>query len=92
MALVIQLVYHGVVGVLVRDVEGGVDGAAVRVLLALREQLLRVEFPVPVVDGVVEGDDDHLGDVLRGQAPGHQGAVGGAEAVGQCALENKWIL
>ena len=51
-----------------------------------------VELPVLVVDGVVEGDDDHLGDVLRGEAPGHQGAVRGAEAVGQCALENKWML
>ena len=36
MALVVELVDHGVVGVLVGDVEGGVDGAAVGVLLALR--------------------------------------------------------
>ena len=35
-ALVVELVDHGVVGVLVGDVEGGVDGAAVGVLLALR--------------------------------------------------------
>ena len=34
-ALVVQLVDHGVVGVLVGDVEGGVDGASVWVLLAL---------------------------------------------------------
>ena len=51
-----------------------------------------VELPVLVVDGVVEGDDDHLGDVLRGEAPGHQGAVRGAEAVGQCALGNQRIV
>ena len=36
--LVAELVDHGVVCVLVGDVEGGVDGAAVGVLLALGDQ------------------------------------------------------
>ena len=91
-ALVVELVDHGVVGVLVGDVEGCVDGAPVGIFLALREQLTRVQIPVLVVDGVVEGDDHHLGDVLRYEAAGHQGAVHGAEAVWQRALQYQYFF
>jgi len=37
-----------------------VDGATVGVLGRWREELLGVQLPVLVVDGVVEGDHDHL--------------------------------
>ena len=36
------------------------DGAAVRVFGGRGEELLGVQLPVLVVDGVVEGDDHHL--------------------------------
>ena len=46
-ALVVELVDHGVVGVLVGDVEGGVDGAAVGVLLALECNSIDIYFSPP---------------------------------------------
>ena len=81
--------HHGVVCVLVRDVECGVDGAAVGVLPAGLEELVLVELPVLIVDCVVEGDGDHLGDVAGHQTAGDQGAVGRAEAVGKRALNRE---
>lgn len=45
-----------------------------------------VEFNVVVVDGVIEGDGDHLGDVSGGQVAGNYCAVFGTEAVGQHTL------
>lgn len=73
-----------VVAVLVRDEVRGFDVAAVGVLALSVEHLL-VQLDVVVVDGVVESDGDHHGDVFGGKASGNRGAVLGAEAVGQDA-------
>ena len=62
-----------VVAVLVRDKEGGLDVATVGVLALLVEDLL-VQVNVVVVDGVVKGDGDHLGNVLAVRAGGSNGA------------------
>ena len=70
----------GIVGVLVGDEEGGFNIATVRVLPLAVEYVL-VKFDVIVVDGVIKGDGDHLGDVLGRQVVRDAGAVLGAEAV-----------
>ena len=44
-------------------VEGGLDGAAIGVVAAAEEVL--VELLVQVVDGVVEGQEDKLGNLVR---------------------------
>lgn len=80
----VRLLNGGVVGVLVRDKERRLDVAAVGVLPLAAEDLL-VQFDVVVVDGVVEGDGDHLGHVFGRQVSGYRRAVFGAETVGQHA-------
>ena len=51
------------------DVEGSLDVTAVRILPLLVENL-GVEVNVVVVDGVVEGDGDHLRDSVAGTSIG----------------------
>lgn len=53
-----------VVGVLVRDEEGGLDFATVRVLAFPVEDLF-IQADIVVVDGVIERDRDHLRYVLE---------------------------
>ena len=50
------------------------------------EELVLVQVPVLVVDGVVEGEDDHLRHVGRWQTAWNQRPVRGAEAVRQRAV------
>ena len=83
-SLPVQLLHRGVVGVSVRHEEGALDGAAVGVDGLAVEDLL-VEVDVVGVDGAVEGDGDHLGDLVRVDVAGDPGAVRRAEAVGQLA-------
>lgn len=73
-----------VVAVLVGDKEGGLDIAAVGVLAFAIKHFL-VELDVVVVDGIIEGDGDHLRDVLGGQIPGNGSTILRAEAIGQHA-------
>lgn len=80
----VHLLHGRVVGVLVRDEEGRLDVATVRILSLPVEDLF-VEADVVVVDGVIERDGDHLRHVLGGQVAGDRGAVLGAEAVGEHA-------
>jgi hypothetical protein len=68
--------------------ECGFDVAAVGILALSIEHLL-VELNVVVVDGIVEGDGDHLRDVFGGQVAGRGRAVLRAEAVGQHT--HRWI-
>lgn len=84
MPLAVRLLNGGIVGVLVRDEERGLDVAAVGVLALPAEHLL-VQLDVVVVDGVIEGDGDHLGYVLGRQVAGDGRTVLGAETVGQHA-------
>lgn len=83
-SLAVGFLDSGVVAVLVGDEEGGLDVAAVGVLALAIEHFL-VELDVVVVDGIIEGDGDHLGDVLGGQVPGNGGTVLRAEAIWQHA-------
>lgn len=84
-AVVPQLLHVAVVGVLVRQEEGALDGTAVRVR-AVRGEDFRVDLPVLVVDGVVQRDDDHLRRLVHLDVAGDSRAVGAAEAVGQRAV------
>ena len=54
-------------------VEGGLDGAAVGVVAAAEEVL--VELLVQVVDGVIEGEEDELRDLVWGVAAGDLAAA-----------------
>ena len=85
MSLPVQLLDRRVVGVLVRGIEGALDLAAVGIL-PLSTEDGPIEINVVTVDGPVEGDCDHLGnlcgvDVARDSSP-----VGRAEAVWELAL------
>lgn len=85
MSLAVRLLHTRVIGILVGDEEGGFDVATVRIFTFPVEDFF-VEFNVVIVDGVVEGDGDHLRHVLGGQVAGDDGAVLRAEAVRQHAL------
>lgn len=62
----VQVLDLTVICPLMRNVEGCGDGAAVGVGAAFLEQIL-VQALVQVVDGVVEGEQHDLGDLLRGK-------------------------
>ena len=78
----VDLLNGGIVAVLVRYEESGLDVASVGVLAAAVEDI-PVEFNVVVVDGVVEGDHDHLGHGLDVHVVGDGRPVFRAETVGQ---------
>lgn len=89
-AHVVHELHRGVVGVLVRDEECGLDVAAIGVFpLAVKDLLIEVD--VVVVDGVVEGYGNHLRDVSAVSIGGTDvtkaardlGPVFAAETVGQ---------
>ena len=84
--LVPELLDHGVVGVLMGHIEGAVDWASVWVFVVGWEQLVLVERPVLVVDSIVEGDDDHLGNLLGVHPAWDEGSIGAAEAVWESAV------
>ena len=65
MAQPVHVPHCGVVGVLMRDVESSLDVATVGILPLLVEDL-GIEVNVVVIDGVVEGDGDHLGHPVAG--------------------------
>ena len=76
--------------------EGGLYVTAVGIPPLSVEDLV-IEVDVVVVDGVVEGDCDHLWDpvtsiVARAKVSRNLGTIFGAEAVGQLAdvLVTKW--
>ena len=58
---------------LVGHVEGGLDGAAIGVVAASEEVL--VELLVQVVDGVIEGEEDELRDLVWRVAAGDVAAA-----------------
>lgn len=85
MTFPVSLLNSRVVTVLMGNEEGRLDVASVRIFTFSVEDFL-VQLDVVVVNGIVEGDCDHLGHVLGGQVAGDDGAIFGAEAIGQHAL------
>jgi len=89
---VVHVLDGRVVAVLVRDEEGGLDVTAVGVLSLLVKDFL-VQVDVVVVDGIIEGNCDHLGYILAvgsggsnfAETAGNLCAVLRAEAVGKFA-------
>ena len=89
MAQSVHVTHGRVVGVLMGDVEGSLDVATVWILSLLVEDL-GVEVNVVVVDGVVEGDGDHLRNsitrsTIRTETPGNLGTIIAAVTVGEDA-------
>jgi len=83
-ALPVHLLDRGIVGILVRYEEGGLDVAAIRVFAFTVEDLL-VQANVVIVDGIVESYRDHLGYVLGWEIARYRGTVLRAETVRQNA-------
>ena len=73
--MVPQFLDHGIVGILVGDVECAVDGATVGVLVSLGKQLVLVETPVLIIDSVIKSDDDHLRHISGKKTSGNQSPV-----------------
>lgn len=86
--LAVRLLHGGVVGVLVRNEEGGLDVTAVGILSVSVKDVL-VQLDVVVVDGIIECDGDHLGNVFGWQVPRDRSAVLGAETVRQDT--DRWV-
>lgn len=85
MAATMQILDSGVVGILVGDEEGTLDGATVGVLaLAVKDILVQVN--VVNIDGTVERDRDHLWHLLGFNAAGNASTISRAEAIGQGTL------
>lgn len=84
-SLTMSLMHGWIVGIFVRDKVGRFDVAAVRIFPFAVEDLC-IEVDIVVVDGVIEGDSDHLWHVTSGQVSGDHGAVLRAETVRQNAL------
>ena len=59
----VQVLDLGIVCPLVGHVEGRLDRATVRIV-SLREEIL-VKLLVQIVDGIIEGQEDKLGDLVR---------------------------
>ena len=97
MSVVPQLLRVPVIRVLVRQKERPANRTAVPIRPVLHENLL-IDFPVLIVDGIIEGQDDHLRRLIRSQVAGNAGRVHGAEAVRQGAIGeiasagSVWIL
>lgn len=70
-----------VVSVFVGNEVGGLDVATVGIFASL-EHLL-VQFNVVVVDGIIESDGDHHGNILGWQVTGNGGTIFRTETIGQ---------
>ena len=88
-ALSVHVLNCRVVCILVRDKEGGFNVTAVGVSSLFVEDFI-IEIDVVVVDGIIKGDSDHLGNtfaVVRGRAQvaGNLRTVFRTEAIGKLA-------
>jgi len=81
----VKLLHSRVVGILVTHEERSLDLAAIRILSFSVEDIL-VEVHVVGVDGSVEGDGDHLGDLVGVDPPWDPGAIRRAETVRELTL------
>lgn len=84
MAFPVHLLHSRVISVFVRDEEGGLDVATIRILAFSVEDLF-VETDIVVVDGIVEGYRNHLRHVLGRKITGDARSIFGAEAIGKYA-------
>lgn len=84
----VHLLNGRVVGVFVGHEEGGLDVAAVGVLAVTVEDFF-VQLDVVVVDGVIEGDGDHLRHIFGGQVARNGGSIFRTEAVWKDA--DRWV-
>lgn len=78
----VDLLDTGIIGVFVRDEEGGLNVTTVGIL-ALAVEHVPVEFNVVVVDGIVESDHHHLGNLFGIQFAGNFRSGFGAETIRQ---------
>jgi len=84
MTLSVDFLNSGVVAVLMGNEERGLNVASVGVFAATVKHGV-VQFDVVVVDGIVEGDHDHLWHLFDVQVGRDSGSILRAETVGQCA-------
>lgn len=83
-AFPVHLLHGRVISVLVRDEEGGLDVATIRILAFSVEDLF-VETDIVVIDGIVEGYRNHLRHVLARKITGYARSIFGTEAIGKYA-------
>ena len=76
----VQLLDCGIVGVSVRNIECSLDGATIRVDRLSAEDLL-VQVNVVRVDGAIEGDGDHLRNLVSIYISRNPGSIRRAETV-----------
>lgn len=81
----VRLLDGRVIAVLVRDKERSFDVATVRVFAFTIEHFF-VEFNIVIINGVVESDSNHLGNIFGLQVSRNRGTVFGTEAVWQRTL------
>lgn len=84
MSFAMQFLHSAVVGVLVRYKERSLDVTTVGVFPLSIEHFF-IQRNVVIVNGIIEGDGDHLGNFFRRQIPGNVGSVFGTETIGQDA-------
>ena len=63
-ALVRQLVHHGVIGKLMGHKKCAMNGTAIGIFVLAGENTLLVQLPVIIVDRIVKGDVNELGNVF----------------------------
>lgn len=85
MAIIPQFLHMSVVGVFMREEEGGSDGTSIRISAIGGEDFL-VYFPVLIVDSIVKGKDDHLRCLFRSQISRDPGGIDRTEAVRKSAV------
>jgi hypothetical protein len=83
-SLSVRFLHGGIIGIFVRDEEGGLDVTTVGIFAISVEDVL-IQLHVIVVDGVIERDGDHLRDVLCWKISRDRSAILGAETVRQDA-------
>jgi len=79
-SLTVHLLDGRVVGVLMRDKEGGLDRTSIGVVATILEDLL-VDINVVVIDSVIKRDSDHLGYTAGLELTGDLGTIVRAETI-----------
>lgn len=80
MSLAVRLLHCGIIGVLVRYEERGLDVTAIGILAVSVEDIF-VQLDVVVIDCIIECDGDHLGNILGWEVSRDSSAILGTETV-----------